>query len=339
MEHSPLEIDAAPSAQLVQALSEKLRTSYVFPDVAERICSRLQQHLADGDYDDLEEAELLALALTLHMQEVSQDEHLWVRWHPEPLPGDENALHQNQEWIAAQKLEAQLDNYGFHRVERLPGNVGYVDIRKFHRAEWGGAVAVAAMAFLANASALIVDLRRCQGGYPGMVALVSSYLFGDEPVHLNSIYWRDEDLTQQYWTLPHVPGKRFDDRPVYVLTSKDTFSGGEEFAYNLQARQRATLVGEATGGGGHAGARHRLHRHFEAFIPTGRAINPVTQTNWQGCGVVPDVPVPQEEALPVAYRMALMSVAASIGEPAQGADRLLLDKVRAALDNQETPGT
>jgi hypothetical protein len=335
MDTNQLIIDTTTHTEIVQSLSTKLKAYYVFPDIAEQICMHLQEHLEDGDYTEFTEGEFLALALTVHMQEVSQDEHLWVRWHPDPLPDHEGPLRQNQEWMDERRQEAELDNYGLHKVERLPGNVGYLDVRKFHRAEWGGDTAVAAMNFLANAKALIIDLRTCQGGHPGMVALISTYLFGEEPVHLNSIYWRDEDGTQQYWTLPHVPGKRFGDKPVYVLTSKDTFSGGEEFAYDLKTRQRATLVGETTGGGAHPGASYRLHPHFEAFIPIGQAINPVTYENWEGKGVVPHIPVPPDQALQVAYRLALESIIEGIGEPASGPSGQLLKEAQAALEEIE----
>ncbi len=166
-------------------------------------------------------------------------------------------------------------------------------------------IVIAAMSFLTNAQALIFDLRQCQGGYPDMIALVCSTLFGNDPVHLDSIYWRDEDVIQEYWTTPGVASVHFEDKPVYVLISKVTFSGGEAFAYTLQARQRATLIGEQTGGGAHPGASYRIHPHFEAFIPIGRVINPITGANWEGCGVAPDIPVPAEQALELAYRMAL----------------------------------
>ena len=335
MDVQQLVINETTPVEIVRNLSERLRACYVFPDVAEQICARLQEHLDDGVYSDITEGEFLALALTVHMQEVSQDEHLWVRWHPEPLPDDEGPLRHNQAWMAERRQEAKLDNYGFHRVERLPGNVGYIDIRCFQRAEWGGDTAVAAMNLLANSNALIVDLRQCRGGYPGMVALVSSYLFGEEPVHLSSIYWRDDDAIQQYWTLPHVPGKRLSEQPVYVLISKETFSGGEAFAYQLQAHGRAILVGEKTDGGAHPGASYRVHPHFEAFIPIGRAINPTTDEDWEGSGVVPDVPVPPEQALDVAYRMALEFVIERIGEPASGPFRLLLEEAQAALKGTE----
>jgi hypothetical protein len=337
MELGQVVIDTTAVTEIVQSLAETLKANYVFPDIAKEIGTRLQKYLEDGAYAELTDGEFLAFALTTHLQEVNHDEHLWVKWHAEPLPEHEGALRENDEWLAEQRQEAQLDNYGLHKVERLPGNVGYLDIRKFHKPEWGGDTAAAAMNFLAHAHALIVDLRQCTGGYPGMVALISSYLFGEEPVHLNSLYWHDEDVTQQYWTLPYVPGKRSGDKPVYVLTSKDTFSGGEEFAYNLKTRQRATLVGETTRGGAHPGASYRLHPHFEAFIPVGRAINPITQENWEGRGVVPDIPVPAEQALEVAYAMALKSVVESVGGAESGPFRLLLLEAQAALEGLETP--
>jgi len=331
MDTTPVVIDSTTHTELVRSLSEKLKACYIFPDIAEEICTRLQKHHADGEYADITDGEFLAFALTMHLQEVNHDEHLWVRWHPEPLPDDDRPLRYNPEWVAERQQEARLGNYGLHKVERLPGNVGYLDIHYFHRPAWGGDTAVAAMNFLANVNALIIDLRKCTGGYPGMVALISSYLFGEESVHLGSIYWREEDVTQQYWTLPYVPGKRFADKPVYVLTSKTTFSAGEGFAYDMRSRQRATLIGEKTDGGAHPGASYRLHSHFEVFIPVGRAINPVSEANWEGSGVTPDVLVPQEQAFKVAYNMALQSVIAGLGEAPSGALKALAEEAQAAL--------
>lgn len=174
--------------ELIQGLLEKLRTYYVFPDIAEKICIGLQKHLDDGAYDDITDGEVLAYVLTTHMQEICQDEHLWVKWHKDPLADDDEALRLNKEWVEQQQLQAQKSNFGFHKVERMAGNVGYVDIRYFHRPEWGGDIAVSVMKFLSNSDVLIIDLRKCQGGYPGMVELISSYLLGGEPQHLNSIY-------------------------------------------------------------------------------------------------------------------------------------------------------
>ncbi len=331
METNLVDLDAAVRIEIIHKLIEKLRAYYVFPDIAEEICLSLQKHLDRGDYAETTNSRFFALVLTRDMQKVNHDQHLWVRWHSEPLPDNDDALRLDPGWQAERKMEAEQDNYGFHKVERLSGNVGYIDICYFHRPEWGGETAAAAMSFLANALALIIDLRQCSGGYPGMIALVSSYLFGSEPVHLSSIYWRDEDVTQQYWTLPQVPGQRYRDKPVYVLTSNDTFSAGEEFAYNLKSLKRARLVGKVTGGGAHPGASYRIHPHIEAFIPVGRVINPITGTNWEGVGVAPDISVSQEQAFNVAYQMALQSILADLGTSPSGSKIALAQEAGAAL--------
>jgi hypothetical protein len=324
--------DVYSPGEIVQSLVENLRTYYVFPGLAEEICAHLLTRLEEGGYDGLDEGEYLALALTTDMQQVSGDLHLWVRWHPEPLPEHRGSLLQNPEKVVELKERSRLQNYGVPKVERLAGNVGLVEIRRFDRTSWGSAeTLIAAMNLVANASAVIVDLRNCMGGNPGAVALVSSYFFGNDPIHLNSLYWREEDVTEQYWTLPHVPGKRMISIPLFILTAEATFSAGEEFAYNMQALKRATLVGEATGGGAHPGSPRRLHAHFEAFIPNGRAINPITKTNWEGVGVQPDVAVPPEDALQEAHRMALEIVVAGIPEQRSRPLQLLLEEARQAL--------
>jgi hypothetical protein len=329
-------ISATTHAEIILNLTEKLKAYYIFPDIAEQICIRLQTHLEQGDYTDITEGEFFALALTIHMQEVSHDKHLHVRWHPEPLPDASGPLSQNQAWLDERHQQAKLDNYGLHKAERLPGNIGYLDIREFYDPAWGGDTAVCAMNFLANTNALMVDLRQCRGGDPDMVAMISSYIFGNKRIHLNSFFWRAENVTEQYWTLPYLPGKHLGDKPVFVLTSKDTFSGAEEFAYNMKARQRAVLVGETTGGGAHPGAPYRLNPHFEIFIPIGRPINPVTGTNWEGTGVAPDVSVSQEQAFKAAYQLALESILANLDQSSSGPVRALAEEVQAALKRLET---
>jgi C-terminal processing protease CtpA/Prc len=197
------------------------------------------------------------------------------------------------------------DNFGFTKIERLSGNVGYLDLRNFHDATWAGRTAVAAMNFLANSDALIIDLRNNGGGEPSMIQLISSYFF-KEPVHLNSFYIRDEDRTQQFWSHAHVEGPRMTDIPLYVLTSCNTFSAAEEFTYNMKNLGRATIVGETTGGGAHPVRFVRFSGlKVGMSLPFGRAINPVTNSNWEGTGVEPDIEVPRDEALNRAHLEAL----------------------------------
>lgn len=128
-----------------------------------------------------------------------------------------------------------------------------------------------------------------------------SYFFPDDEVHLKDFYVRSTDSTRQYWTLPYLPAPRYLDRPVYVLTSASTFSGGEDVAYTLQAHGRAEVVGETTRGGAHPTARHPVTEHITVTVPTARTINAVTGTNWEGVGVQPDRAVPAEEACETAY--------------------------------------
>jgi C-terminal processing protease CtpA/Prc len=159
------------------------------------------------------------------------------------------------------------------------------------------------MGFLAHADAIIYDLRGNGGGSPAMIALLATYLF-EKPTHLNDIYDRKEDTTTQYWTLSYVSGDLIPKKPVYVLTSKRTFSGAEEFSYDLQNLSRATIVGETTGGGAHPVGGHPIGDHFVIGVPFARAINPVTKTNWEGTGVQPDVKVSASDALDTAVKLA-----------------------------------
>jgi retinol-binding protein 3 len=237
------------------------------------------------------DAPAFASRLTQDLQSISHDRHLRVRAGGPPsssaagTPGVRTAT-------------------PFGRTERLEGNVAYIEITTFSPQPGQVREIVRdVMDEAADARALILDVRRNGGGTPGLVALISSYLFGDEPVHLNSLYWRPTDTTQDFFTDPAVPGRRFGpDKPVYVLTSARTFSAAEEFTYNLQTRKRATIVGETTGGGAHPGGVVALPNGLSVFVPSGRAINPITKTNWEGTGITPDVKVPADGALEAALQ-------------------------------------
>ena len=205
----------------------------------------------------------------------------------------------------------RLDNFGIHRVERLDGNVGYLDVRRVPVPANAGPAISAAMELVAGTYALIIDLRRNGGGSPEGVVYWCSHLVDEQPpTHLNDIFRADTAETHQFWALSYVPGPRYVDRPVYVLTSSRTFSGGEDFAYTLQALGRAQVIGETTGGGAHPTRPFPISAAVHIAIPFARSINPVTGTNWQGTGVVPDVRVPQEQAYDVAYATALRHVLA-----------------------------
>ncbi|MCA9296088.1 MAG: tetratricopeptide repeat protein, partial [Phycisphaerales bacterium] len=161
----------------------------------------------------------------------------------------------------------------------------------------------AAMQVLAHTDAVMFDMRQNGGGFPHTVRFLCSYLF-DEPTHLNSLYFRQGDRTEEFWTLDDLPGTRMPEVPVFVLTSAETFSGAEEFCYNLRTQERATLVGETTRGGANPGGLFDVNPQLEIFIPRGRAINPITGTNWEGTGVEPHIAVDAASALDKALECA-----------------------------------
>jgi C-terminal processing protease CtpA/Prc len=226
----------------------------------------------------------------------------------------------------------RLDNFGIRQVERLDGNVGYLDVRRVAVPANAGPAIGAAMELVAGTYALIIDLRHNGGGAPEGVVFWCSYLLDERPTHLNDIFHADTGETRQFWALPYVPGTRYLDRPVFVLTSGRTFSGGEDFAYTLQALGRATVVGETTGGGAHPTRGFPISAAVHIGIPFARSVNPVTGTNWQGTGVVPDVPADAEQAYDVAYARALEKVLTMDDVPPPIADdaREALAGLRAA---------
>jgi C-terminal processing protease CtpA/Prc len=224
----------------------------------------------------------------------------------------------------------QYLNFSFEKVERLPGNIMYLKLNGFFEADIGKAAATAAMNLAANGNAMIIDLRNNRGGDPRMVAHVASYLLGDKKVHLSDIYFRAENETNSFWSDPAVPGVRFGaDKPVYVLTSGETFSAAEDFTYNLQVIKRITVVGETTGGGAHPVQPFRINPNLVAVIPVGRSINLITKGDWEGTGVKPDVAVASDKALTKANALALRQVLPKITNPKE---RSMLEKKIAELE-------
>ena len=300
-------IDAATRSRVIDNAISNLNEFYVFPEVARKMEEGIRARQGRGEYDSIDNGNAFATTLTENLREVSHDKHLGVDFSPVPLPNRPPG--ENPDAAAQYRRQMERMNCGFDKVEVLAGNVGYLKFNMFADPEVCGPTATAAMNFLANVDAIIIDLRENGGGDPRMIALISSYLFS-KPTHLNDLWERKTDSTQQYWTLPYVPGKRLDSKPALVLTSKRSFSGAEEFTYNLKNLKRATIIGETTGGGAHPVSGHRIDDHFMIGVPFARAINPISKTNWEGVGVEPDVQVPAAEALSTAQRLAMEKLSA-----------------------------
>jgi hypothetical protein len=319
-----LPVDAAFRAATVESLATDVELNYVFPDVGAKVARSLRDKLKRGRYDRITGAIAFNDSLNADLRAVAHDLHLRVHYFNRALPpqgaGDAPPSAEERARLLDQ---SRTRNFGFNRVERLAGNVGYLDLRAFEASPEAGEVAEAAMQFLAHTDALIVDLRRNGGGDPNMIVLILSHLYGEgERVHVNDFYERASGKTEEFWTSTSVPGPRFDGKDVYVLTSRRTGSAAEEFAYDIKNLKRGTLVGETTAGGANPGGFVRLNEHFVAFIAGGRAISPVTHTNWEGVGVEPDVKVPADEALKTAHVAALTTLRAKATD----------DERRASLD-------
>lgn len=324
-------LSASDRHEILQTLEAKLTANYVFPDTAARINQALPAKA--GAYDKATDTIEFGNMLSNDLRELGNDKHFRVfydpdfheRASPDAAPSAEEMEHQRAE-------TAQLA-YGIEKVDRLPGNVAYVELRGFGPTELVADAYASTMKLVAGSDALILDLRRNGGGSPTSVSLWLSHFFapGDER-HLNDIYTRNTGETQQFWTNTGV-AERY-AAPVYVLVSPRTFSGGEECAYDFQTQKRATLIGETTGGGANAGDRFALGHGMVVNIPTARAINPVTHTNWEHVGVKPDVAVPAADAQKTAYVTILRNQLAKTTDPD---DKEELAKLLALAEKGESP--
>ena len=298
-----IKVDAATRTRVIDAIATKLTEYYVYADGAKKMVAAMRAHQKKGEYDAITDGDTFAEALTRDLKAVSHDGHLRVVCVPKALP-KEDPPDDDDTVDPEDRARMERANCGFEKAERLEGNIGYIKFDFFGNPGVCGPTATAAINFLANVDALIFDLRENHGGDPAMVSYVVSYLF-DKRTHINDLYERKRNKTVEYWTNPGVPGKKIVGKPVYVLTSKGTFSGGEEFTYDLKTQKRATIIGETTGGGAHPAGPRRVDDHFFVVMPGGRPIDPITKKDWEGTGVEPDVKVAAAEALDVAKKMAM----------------------------------
>jgi hypothetical protein len=306
-------LDGVRRQAIIDEVAALLNKDYVFAETAKKMEEALRARLKTGDFDKLAAAPEFAQAVSRVLSEVSKDGHIGFAYNPERAANIRRLEGQSEEEarkVREQQIQrSRRDNFGFYKVERLAGGIGYLDFRYFASPEEAGPTAIAAMNFLANCDAIIIDLRQNGGGEPSQIQLICSYFF-DEPTHLNDLYTRSTDTTAQFWTLPFVPGLKPSKADLYILTSKRTFSGAEEFTYNMKNLKRATIIGETTGGGAHPTTAKVVQTDYILRVPYARAVNPISKTNWEGTGVAPDIAVPADQAYDKAYSLAVEKLAA-----------------------------
>ena len=315
---------------VIQSLSQLMNDFYVFPEVAKLTDEHLKAQLLDGYFDQFENDETFAAALTKSVQAINKDKHMRIRAN-QPYMAPEKSQEKIVEEHIARIDRSRKSNAGFKTVKTLEGNVGYLDLRGFAGIESGKEVADAYMKLMSRTDAIIIDLSKNGGGSPSMVQYLCSYFF-DQKLLLNSLYWREGNRTQEFWTLDEVGGLRMGDIPLFIITSERTFSAAEEFSYNMQTQKRATLVGQTTGGGANPGGTKRINDNLRVFIPTGKAINPITKTNWEGVGVIPEEETSVEDAYDKALDLAQEAAEAYRAKRNEKSSQLFMD-LNSKLDS------
>ncbi len=299
-----LMIDESSRQQIITTLINKLEQGYVFPEKAVQIGKMLRRNQQQNFYKNNTSMDEFAATLTTQLQQETGDKHLRIEVSEEVISVTDNATEESAR--KAHELEMwRAHNFGIEKIERLRFNIGYFKLTAFAPVKEVGPLLASAMNLLNNMDSLIIDLRGNFGGSEQTVQLLASY-FLDQRTHLLNMYKREGNRTEQSWSSDYVEGSRFgQEKDLYLLIDKNSFSAAEDFSYTMKNLRRAILVGENTGGAANSGDMVRLNDNFSLFLPTGRGISPITLTNWEGKGVDPDVRVPAEEALNKAQKLIL----------------------------------
>jgi len=306
------ELTLAAKKIVIDNLSRLLLNNYIFADTAFKMANYIKLQLTTGKYDRTDKSADFAVRLTTDLRSVYNDKHLSVEYDANP----ENAAAQSSYIAQAAKLmeaaeTARQQNYGFSKTAVLNGNIGYIALNGFFDLNDKSSQTVnSAFDLLRNVNTLIIDLRLNGGGQADMVHYISS-LFLKERTHLNDFYVRKTNTLQRNWSAPRAQSDIWGNVPLYILVSSYTCSAAEEFAYDMQCLHRAVIVGEVTQGAAHPAERLSIGNGFSVNIPFARPINPVTKTNWEICGVKPDISVKANKALDEAIQIIFQRQAAS----------------------------
>lgn len=288
---------------IISSIKTNLEESYIDLDLSKKMIIELDKNLKSNKYKKITNASEFSKILTEDLQSVSNDLHLKVQFEPQRIAQEKKVVSEEMELEMEKKKAMQMAeiNYGFTEVKILDGNIGYLNLRLFADVKYAEETATATMNFLSNTNAIIIDLRSNGGGVPSMMQLLSSYFFDEVPILLSDFYERKTDTKTQLYSLANVNGKRSSNKPIYILTSKQTFSAAEAFAYTLKHLNKAIVVGEVTKGGANRTKRINLNDKFTIAVPYIQSIHPITKTNWEGKGVQPTIEINEKEAFVYAY--------------------------------------
>lgn len=296
--YDPITLDDAARAKVIESAAALLEHFHIDAKTGKALANTLRKRMASGEYRDIPYGDWLAKKVTTDLREAGHDDHLQLRFNYWLMTPEASAKQSEAE--ARQAVAAHCH---FDKVEHLQPNIGYLKFNFFADPVTCANMASAAIGSLADSDALIFDLRDNRGGRGGMGEYLASYLFAGR-THLSDGFRRADKVTTESWTDPSVPGRKFVDKPVYVLISSRTFSAGEGFTFVLQALKRVTVVGEQTAGGSGTIEFKPIDDHFTLVVPTGRVSSPATKADFATTGVVPDVKVAAVDALETALKLA-----------------------------------
>jgi len=326
-----IQIDARTRRDVLSSLAQALESRYVLPDMARQLAAAVRAKQKAGAYNNVTTAPELARVVTDDLFSVAHDKHLRVAFNRLPMPSGPSGP------LTPQMLDQQRkENGAIPKVEILDGNVGYMRVNGVPPVDAARPAIAAAFAFLHNTDALIIDDRGNGGGDPNTVALYVSYLSEGKSFIVNTFRWREGGRVDEFRTTELGDLAYGAQKPVFVLISPMTFSGGEELAYDLQALKRAAIVGEVTGGGANPVTPVVLGHQFVVSMPFAQGINPITGTNWERTGVSPDVRVAAATALSRGHALAVNRLAAMTSDPVSRAE---LEGVAMKLETIEEAQT
>jgi tetratricopeptide (TPR) repeat protein len=324
-------LDSNYKNKIILKIDSLLQRYYVLPDQAKEYAEKLKLKHLSGAYDSCKNINELAQKVTADLIDITNDRHILLRKIESSDMGEkiESALHHPLRLYRLRNRE----NFGFHKLEWIADQIGYLDLRRFYSMAEAKDMALSAMTFLENANAIIIDLRENQGGSGESIPFFCNYFF-KEPVQLTSYYSRSDDFLTEFWTSDKTEGARLTEVPLFLLTSDRTFSAAEAFAYDMQVRKRATIIGDSTKGGANSVDLFKIDEQLEMYISTARAINPVTGGNWEGTGVIPDIVVPESIALDTTIVLA-RAAGEEYGKKKEAKLKPIIDQMQSDLNRVE----
>lgn len=296
-EDKNLNITTEKMKDIIKTLCNRLDTVYLYTENVNTIRKYLTQKMDQGEYTKFKTPTDFAFQLDADLKYITNDKHMGIVY--DPKKATEMISQPTENYYTKEVIEdLKQKNFEFRELKILEGNIGYMDLREFCPVKYAGETAVAAMNFLSNCSALIIDLRNNGGGDDNMVQFLMSYLL-DGDIQFSTSYNRYTNSYYVSQTFPYVPGKKLYNIPLYILISKATFSGAEAFSYNLKAMKRATLIGENTRGGENPIEIQVLTDGYIAYIPAVKILNSIAKTTirWENIGVKPDIETDAKDAL------------------------------------------